>query len=807
MPYIITEGDKPNSYMVRNHHTGKVHSFGSTLENAKKQLKVLEHLQAEEHFEGAGLLYNEKKKKVSLPSTNDIQFIVPPFLVRERKGNNRYRLKLVNPLTKQRNISSREKDLNIQIFRKLTPTADLQFSMKDYDLKEFSPKDRKTILEYDELMSNEWGDRATDYPTRKGFNKVDYKEVPNVLFHNQPRGFPTELPANEGKPMRKGYADIMAYLEGQEVDFNQRKPPPKRRNKRRNVEENDDANDEEEPMEQEEEPMEPVEKRRRGRPRTKPIPPIIAPEDKRPRGRPRTKPIEEEPKEKRPRGRPRKDIVEKPVEKQVENPKESYDRNALRKYDDAKLQKAYEDRKKVLEKSVRMLNENNDPTKVKDLEFNMNRFRVKYLDAMAELEERGLLAGMAGAEPQPPSPKTPKTPKVATPKTPKVATPKTPKVATPKTPNIDDEELDNFDFDELDEIEVDKGRKEELEEKLGEYPKKDVAKIRKLYKQIDKAKTEEKKEKLTDELYEIENAEDIVNIIEELMELEPEKAETPKKVETPKAETPKQKLGSKALVNKFGYVLSNFPIDESKNGKNDWIEYLTPKKFGIKFLAISPADYEYISNNIDFNNTYDDYKFSKNTFNFDFRNIRETSKKSQKDYGITLQIDRMDRNTGSYIPVVADVRVPNKYTPNSKKTTGGKISSNNIMPNRWIEYVRDYASKKGIKYGEALKDPKCKAGYKKGGKIEEDSSSDSDSEEGIHIDIGSHNQGQRSHQGGTLFKIEPGRITHQAGVRGVVLGSKKGRGVIDERVDYGVIAKSTNIGGLGANAGRKFISL
>lgn len=288
------------------------------------------------------------------------------------------------------------------------------------------------------------------------------------------------------------------------------------------------------------------------------------------------------------------------------------------------------------------------------------------------------------------------------------------------------------------------------------------------------------------------------------MELEPpKKVETPKKVKIPKSS--KQKLGASALVDKFGYVLSNFPIIKSKNGKNDYIKYETPVLYSQMFLAISPTDYEYISNNIDFNNTYDNYYFAKNTYYFEGNNG-----KNNRDYGITLVVNSREGRDGqqtSPSPVVADVRVPNKYTPNSKKTTGGKISSNNIMPNRWIEYVRDYASKKGIKYGEALKDPQCKAGYKKGGKIEEDSSSDSDSEEGIHIDIGSHNQGQRSHQGGTLFKIEPGRITHQAGVRGVVLGSKKGRGVIDERVDYGVIAKSTNIGGLGANAGRKFISL
>lgn len=43
-----------------------------------------------------------------------------------------------------------------------------------------------------------------------------------------------------------------------------------------------------------------------------------------------------------------------------------------------------------------------------------------------------------------------------------------------------------------------------------------------------------------------------------------------------------------------------------------------------------------------------------------------------------------------------------------------KISSNSIkMPNKWIEYVKEYASKNGMSYRDALRDPKCKAGYKR----------------------------------------------------------------------------------------------
>ena len=47
------------------------------------------------------------------------------------------------------------------------------------------------------------------------------------------------------------------------------------------------------------------------------------------------------------------------------------------------------------------------------------------------------------------------------------------------------------------------------------------------------------------------------------------------------------------------------------------------------------------------------------------------------------------------------------------------FSTKNKGMNSWIKYVKDFAAKKGIKYNEALKDPECKAGYKKlkGGEI------------------------------------------------------------------------------------------
>jgi len=80
-----------------------------------------------------------------------------------------------------------------------------------------------------------------------------------------------------------------------------------------------------------------------------------------------------------------------------------------------------------------------------------------------------------------------------------------------------------------------------------------------------------------------------------------------------------------------------------------------------------------------------------------------------------------------------------------------KILSNNRMANPWIEYVKSYAAKNGMSYRDALRCPKCKAGYKKGGKV--------------------------------------------------------GMGVVDEIGNQDLLAEMYNDSELGANAGKKYISL
>lgn len=50
--------------------------------------------------------------------------------------------------------------------------------------------------------------------------------------------------------------------------------------------------------------------------------------------------------------------------------------------------------------------------------------------------------------------------------------------------------------------------------------------------------------------------------------------------------------------------------------------------------------------------------------------------------------------------------------PTTKSEYGRGLKSTGTG-NKWVQHVKAYASKHGMKYGEALKDPKCKSSYKK----------------------------------------------------------------------------------------------
>lgn len=53
------------------------------------------------------------------------------------------------------------------------------------------------------------------------------------------------------------------------------------------------------------------------------------------------------------------------------------------------------------------------------------------------------------------------------------------------------------------------------------------------------------------------------------------------------------------------------------------------------------------------------------------------------------------------------------YFENSYPKLQKSLNGTGICTNKWIEHVKSFSKKHNIKYSEALKDPKCKASYKK----------------------------------------------------------------------------------------------
>jgi hypothetical protein len=103
-----------------------------------------------------------------------------------------------------------------------------------------------------------------------------------------------------------------------------------------------------------------------------------------------------------------------------------------------------------------------------------------------------------------------------------------------------------------------------------------------------------------------------------------------------------------------------------------------------------------------------------------------------------------------------------------------KISPNNKMANKWITHVKDFATKNGMSYRDALRDPKCKASYKTGKGLSDEEC-----------------------EGGGL------PVTHQDGTKTKYIAFS-GKGVIDELASQRILSLADR---LGQNAGKKFISL
>jgi hypothetical protein len=120
------------------------------------------------------------------------------------------------------------------------------------------------------------------------------------------------------------------------------------------------------------------------------------------------------------------------------------------------------------------------------------------------------------------------------------------------------------------------------------------------------------------------------------------------------------------------------------------------------------------------------------------------NKDTKKIYSSATTLD----NAKKQVALLKDIE-------NKDNSNKNKILSNNKMPNSWVMYVKEYASKNGMSYRDALRDPKCKQGYKPSKKV------------------------------------------------------IAGKGIIDESkfADQALLADAYNANELGANAGKKYISL
>jgi hypothetical protein len=181
-------------------------------EQLKEQIKLKQQIQGNKNLpkfmKGSGLIVDDYTKQVNLPYTQDIEAQLPPFMIRKNNKKVGYNYKLVNPLTKERNLSQRGKALNVGVARRIIPKARMAVYEADFpqpNLRDFSPADRALLEKYDGLMDNYIDE----------FKNKDYRSIPEVGFKNETRGLPCKLPANcakrghkKGEKQHRGFDNI-----------------------------------------------------------------------------------------------------------------------------------------------------------------------------------------------------------------------------------------------------------------------------------------------------------------------------------------------------------------------------------------------------------------------------------------------------------------------------------------------------------------------------------------------------------------------------------------------------------------------
>ena len=159
MPYILRKIRNKDLYKVLNKDTGKIHSSGSSLEDAKAQIRLLENLS---ESEGKGVALNaftpeDGQSPILLPMLNEVVLEIPKYFVyqvfpKNLKPNER-RFKVFIPTTNTNKLSSRIKKTSIEVKAidndeiKLHENKDnvIQIPPK---LFEFSKQDQNKLRDY-----------------------------------------------------------------------------------------------------------------------------------------------------------------------------------------------------------------------------------------------------------------------------------------------------------------------------------------------------------------------------------------------------------------------------------------------------------------------------------------------------------------------------------------------------------------------------------------------------------------------------------------------------------------------------------
>jgi len=159
MPYTIRKIRNKNLYKVINSKTKEVHSNGSTLENAKKQVRLLENLPENK---GGGIPLDaftseDGESPILLPILNEVVLEIPKYFVyqvfpKSLKPNER-RFKIFIPTTNTNKLSSRLKKSSIEV-KSIDNDEIKLYENKDNVIKippklsEFSKQDQNKLRDY-----------------------------------------------------------------------------------------------------------------------------------------------------------------------------------------------------------------------------------------------------------------------------------------------------------------------------------------------------------------------------------------------------------------------------------------------------------------------------------------------------------------------------------------------------------------------------------------------------------------------------------------------------------------------------------